>query len=320
MSQQLGQIYDYGKRVIDSAKPKGMQPAERRIALMGLSGSGKTTALGLLEVTCIDLTQPGNPKGKDFYYLVEERTSGIRNAASDLRNGYFPIQTPMGEIFEADFLMRWETSFNKLFARVPFCETAGEEINKLIQRFQEGQYDLTPKDFAHATMIYEYILRANGFIVVAPTTRVQLRDGKGLEPETAITQDPDVNISRLLDCIYKYKRETQAPPIKGIGVLLTKYDAMASFLSEQGMSLTDPVGVQNFMSTYFKETYAVLKWYGLDKVRFFPSWVELERDKEGNVCQNDRGYKIACHANRRVPKYSVQSYLDLINWVKTTFA
>ena len=314
-SQQL-------KQVLKQVPVIGTRSAiDRKVSVFGMVESGKTTVLGFLELTCIDLTQPGNPKGKGFYFIPKERTSGIRATASDLRNGMFPKPTPMGNIFEADFLMRWETTFNRQFVRLPFAETAGEEIQKLITRFQEGQYDLSTRDFTQAGLIYENILRANGFIIIAPCTRIQGRDGTAVEEETAVVKDPDVNIARLLECIYNYKQDTQsgAPGITGIAVLLTKYDAMAPILTEQGMDLTSPIGVQNFMSTHFKETYAILKWYGLNKVRFWPTWVELERDREGNLLQNERGYQIARHGGRRVPKYSCPSYLELIDWVRTTF-
>ena len=294
---------------------------ERRVSIFGMVESGKTTVLCALETTCIDLTNRKDDLGKNFYYFVEERTSGIRQASSEFRKGMFPERTPEGHTFEADFLMRWEDRFNKIFLRLPFCETAGEEIAKLISRFQSGQYDLTPDTFANAGQIYDYILNCSGAIIIAPVTRAL-----GVEEERGgRIKDPDVNIARLLECIYKYRETNGLPPLKGLGVLLTKYDALSKYLCEQGMNLDTPEGTHKFMATHFKETYAVLKWYGLEKVRFWPTWVELETEKDlvtGNLVairHPVRGYKIRTDMNTRMPKFSVSVYRDVIGWLKETF-
>ncbi len=305
------------KRIVQS-KPQ----FEKRCTVFGMAGSGKTTALGLLKLTAADLTQPTNPKGKNFYSMVEEKSSGIRQCVADLCAGKFPPPTPLGNVFEAHFLLKWKEPFGEQSLRLPWCETAGEEMEKLITRFSEGQYDITERDFQHAGAIHEYVLRSNGVIVVLPTPRAAIKDGKGIEPETSQCEYADVNLSRLLQCICTYKRDVGGPPIQGLGVILSKYDSMATFLCEQGMNLTDPVGVQNFMSIYFRQTNEAIKWFtgaGLKNVRFFPSWVTLARDKDNNLIQNDRGYQIKTIPGRNIPEYSYGSYEAMIDWLKQTF-
>jgi len=261
---------------------------------------------------------------------VDEKTSGIRQAPSDLRNGMFPKQTPLsqGAIFEADFIMRWHTNFGTQRIRMPFCETAGEEISRLISRFSKGMYELDTRDFAHAKLLYEQILQSNGFIVIAPVTRAQFFDGHGMEEEPTDIKDPDVNISRLLECIYNYKEETGSQPIKGIAVLLTKADAMITMLRSKGMDLDTAHGRNLFMSRYFPETNAVLRFYGMDKVRLWPSGVELDVKQNNETKELEpfmhpdnpkRGYKIKVVKDKRLPVYSMPTYIELVDWVKQTF-
>jgi len=312
------------KKVLGEGKVEG----EQRVAVVGTQGSGKTTVLGFIHVTCQILT---NQYDQNFYYRVVEKTSGIREAPSDLRNGMFPIQTPadQGHIFEADFLMRWLQAFGRQQVRLPFCETAGEEIQRLISRFSKGMYTLDTRDFQHAQLLYDKILASNGFIVIAPVTRAQFFEGKGMEDEPTDIKDPDVNISRLLECIYEYKEQNLAtvPPIKGIAVLLTKADAMITMLKAKGMDLDTETGMRTFMSRYFPETNSILRWYGLNKVRFWPSGVELDvrRNEKGEMepylhpDDQKRGYKIKVDKNEHLPVYSKKTYFELIDWIKATF-
>jgi len=295
-------------------RPKTIQ--EQRVTVVGTMGSGKTTVLGCLYLTAVDKAN----REKNFRCRINEKTSGIRQVPSDLRDGLFPEPTPQEATFEADLLMRWEQLTNTQTIRLPFCETAGEEIQKLIGKFQEGVYVLNPEDYTQPGLLYEYVLRSNGFIVVAPVTRAQLIGGSTEASPTKI-QDPDVNISRLLDCIFTYKERTAAPQIKGIAVLLTKYDAETARLADQGMDLTNPVGVEKFMRTYFPDTYATLQFYGLHNVKFWPTWVELAQDPKTReaIKHPIRGYRIKVNYQRRVPYYSEKSYLELIDWIKGTF-
>lgn len=309
-------------------KPFSKSIEERRVAVVGTMGSGKTTVLGLLHLTCSDRSN----REKNFYFRVNEKTTGIRQVPSDLRNGLFPPPTPEGVVFEADLMMRWETPFGRQQIRLPFCETAGEEVQRLIMKFSAGMYEINPTDFTNASMLYEYILRSNGFIVIAPSTRVPMfKDAQGLrvglEKEPTKIQDPDVNISRLLEQIYNYKERTGAPPIKGIAVLVTKCDAMFSLLAEKGMNLKTEDGMHKFMITDFPETMNILKFYGMDKVRFWPVWVELDYKQEMRDGKNVkvpiphpvRGYRIRVHDELRIPYYSREEYLSLIDWIKETF-
>ena len=298
---------------------------ERRASVFGMVESGKTTFLGLLEIVCIDYANKTNKRGsKDkFHFLVQERTSGIRQTSSELRQGMFPPKTT-GGIFEADFLMRFGKTFGEQQVRLPFCETAGETFNKMLERFGDGQYDINP-NLKDAQLVYDYILNTDAPILIAPVTRPL-----GLEKEIGAQLNlPDVNLSRLLAAIYGYKMEEQRNnpayrPIRGIGVFLTKIDGAKVHLAARHINMDTEEGIHLFMSKYFPETYAVLGWYGLENVKFWPIGVELETDTDsmGNIVAKkhplrpDRGWKIKVDHTRNVPVFTEQPFYEFIEWVQ----
>jgi len=333
MSQMFKDVFSIPKRV--SAKSEH----ERRASIFGMVESGKTTTLGELEIVCVEYANKANkPGSKDkFHFLVVERTSGIRQVGSELRKGLFPEKTPPDRIFEADFIMRFDRPFGKQQLRLGFGETAGETFNKILDKFQNGQYQLNP-DLEEASLIVDYILHTDAVILIAPVTR-----GVGTEGDLgARLQLPDVNLARLLSAIYEYKMmDAQSNPnhrpIRGLAVFLTKYDALEKELVARQMDLTTQEGVHGFMSRYFPETYSVLGFYGLENVRFWPTGLEIEselveteeldefgRPKMKRVgklhpLNPARGYKIKVDYNRNMPmgKYE-KPLLEFIDWLKDT--
>jgi len=293
--------------------------SEKRVSVIGTRASGKTTALGLICLTCETLSSiyPG------FKVRIVEKSSGIRQAPSDLRRGHFPPATLPGVWYEADLILKWEDRFSQKIVRLPFCETAGEDIQKWISKFSQGMYQVQ-QDFHSATELHKYVLSSNGFILVIPVSRALIfAEGKPLEREPEdLPIDPDLNLVRILEKIYDYKEQTQSPPIEGMAVLLTKYDLIQPYAQSMGMDLYQPGGVQKFMNAYFPQTSQALKYYGLEKVRFFPSYVQVERDQKGRVIKWPDGTdKIVMNPHRpRMPVYSEDSYINLINWLRSTFA
>lgn len=301
---------------------------ERRASVFGMVESGKTTILGLLHIVCTTYANKANaPKSREnFHFYVQERTSNIRQIDGELRQGMFPEKTPLGSVFEADFLMRFGKIFGKQVLRLPFCETAGETFNEMLERFGKGQYDISPA-MQDAALIHDYILDTDAIILIAPVPRVL-----GLEEEIgAKVKLPDVNLSRLIASIYGYKMEDARSnpnhrPIRGIAVFLTKYDAAQAFLETKHMDLRTKEGVHEFMSQKFPKTYSVLGWYGLENVRFWPTGVEIETEKNemGNVVPKrhplnpQRGWKIKQDHNRNVPKFTEPPFYEFIDWLKTT--
>jgi len=325
VSQQLKQL---GKNLLSIPGLSPKVEEERRASLFGMVQSGKSTVLGLLENVCINYANVSNAPGKKggFHFLIQERSSGIRQIGAELRQGMFPEKTPPDVTFEADFLMRFGKTFGERHLRLPFCETAGETFTKLLDRFGKGQYDITPA-MQDAALIHDYVLDTDAIVLIAPVTRPL-----GVEREVGAQLNlPDVNLGRLLAGIFGYKMEDAKNnpnhrSIRGIAVFLTKYDAVRDYLETKHMNLKTKEGVHSFMSKYFPETYAVLGWYGLENVRFWPTGVELETEKNelGKIVAKlhplnpARGYKIRVDHNRNMPVFTEEPFYEFIEWLKDT--
>lgn len=311
----------FEKHVLPTAKYE-----EPRVAVLGVRKSGKTTAIGLLGITCTEMANTQKSKVK---FLIDEKTSGVMEAPERLRSGRFPEETPEGCTFEADFYIKWGALTGETEVVLPIVETAGEEVEKLIKRFSSGMYTITPEDFKSASDLHQYILQSCGFIIITPVTSAPIFDGKSLEPQPKkLLEYPDVNMARLLTCIYRYKRKhPHSPQIKAIAVLLTKYDLLLPVLDQKGLDLNTREGVTKFMTLYFSQTYQILQWYGIQRVRFFPSFVSLERDEQTNdvLTHPDGKPKIKVINEKdgelcRIPEYSEKSYIELVGWIRENFA
>lgn len=296
----------------------------KRVISVGTRGSSKTTTLGMVSLAC-DLK---SIKDKNFKHWIDEKTSGVCQVPSDLCAGYFPEPTPPGFLYEADLHLIKNTTWSENKIVLPWFETAGEDAESLIGPFQDSVYTRS-MTYQEAETLNKYIGDSHGYILTLPVNRAKIagipQDFLESEPEN-LRWDPDVNCRRILSSIYRHKEKYRtAPRIEGIAVLLTKYDTVDAYLKQQGMNLYDPVGARIFMETYFRQTSGLLKYYGLDKVRFFPMHVSVEkvRKPDGaigfNKWPDGRGYKIALDRERNLPMFSEESCYTLIDWLFETF-
>ena len=293
-----------------------MSEDEARVAVIGTVASGKTTVLGLTYLTALDLAL----KDKDIKVDLIEKTFGIREVPSRLMDGRFPPKTKVDEVFEADLVLEWQRLLGPTKLVLPFVETAGETIQKMIQRFTREVYSIS--DLSGAREIHNHILQAKGYILVLPTDRIL---GFDEEPDE-ISRDPDVNASRFLDAIFSFKRKSpQSSAVKGIAVVFTKYDIMRVPLSIHKMNVSTQEGMEKFVDTFFPQTYNALKNIGLNKVKFLHSWVEIEFDAQGNPLissdepRSPSNFRIKVNRKARRPIYSKDTYIELIGWLKKTF-
>lgn len=309
-------------RLIPEFIRKGLQgstESERRVTFIGTWASGKTSVLGCMGLTC-ELLSDQNPK---FTYWVDEKTSGIRQFWSDLRRGRFPPSTPPGTYYESSLTLEFKEGFgSSTKVTLPICEVAGEDIQKLIGTYALDPYRPATANIQSTRALFEYILRSEGYILVAPCPRALMWGDyrKEKEPDD-LPPDPDLNIARILDAIYRYKQQSRSKPIKGMAILLTKYDRIKTDAESRGMNLYTSDGVNAFMSTYFPQTTNNLKSFGFE-VEYFPVYLQVETDDKGNPLKWDDGTgdKIMVNYERRLPVYPDLVYIRLINWIKTTFA
>jgi hypothetical protein len=307
---------------LKNALPKSSKTSLKRVVLVGTRASSKTTALGMLNLECDIMSG----QDKNFVHFIDEKTSGIRQVPSDLCAGHFPQATPPGMIYEADLYLTWKSALSERSVCVPFCETAGEDMHSLIGPYSTNVYQQNV-EYQAAENLNKYICDSNGYILVVPVSRARLPGVEQMDNEPSdLLSDPDVNIARILQAIYRYKKKSRSPNIEGIAVLLTKYDVIDAHIKSRGMDLYSAQGASLFMQTYFRQTSGLLKYYGLNKVRFFPFHVQVERIKNPTtgklefVKWPDGTYKIAVDYERNLPIFSEKSAYDVITWIRDVFA
>jgi len=292
---------------------------EKNITIIGTRGASKTTMLGCIGLTCAIK----NEEDDNFTYDIIEHTVGMRQIISDLCEGKFPPATPPGHIYEADIVLTWKGGWkgNKT-VHLPLIETSGEDMETIIGPYRSHMYEQVP-NYQQAENLNRVIIQSNAFIVVVPVSRstMPLPQVVDQEPESLL-RNPDVNVVRMLDSITNLREQARAKRPEALGICLTKYDMVNAWFEQLGMNLNDPEGQYRFLHTYFRQTMGKLKNYGLNKVRFFPMFVQVAKETtpEGKVKFVERadgdGLQILTDQRHNIPVYSKESCHALINWVK----
>lgn len=292
--------------------------------MVGTVGSGKSTVAGGIVLTAQTLVH--DPRAKFFCRVLENRTNILADA-SNLRRGRFPVKTPAYQISppEAGLLMMWRSWLGERKMQIPICDVAGEDIQELIRKV--GVPD-DPDSYYASTTIINHVINSDGFIVIVPASRALLDTDCQIEEEAAnLEVDPDVNLARILSEVVSHKDKSRGKEIKGIAVVITKWDLLAPYAKNMGISFYDEYdniileNINRFMEISFPATYMELKAAGLppDKIQYFPSHFQALRNKKGEIQKwPDGSYKIECEfiQNRRVPVYSEKSYVNLFEWLK----
>lgn len=322
----MRKLASLGKSVVDLLKDTAktimsdeVKQAQKNITIIGTIEAGKTVILGLLGLEC-SIESVDN---KNFSYDIVEHTVGIRQIMSDLCQGKFPPSTPPEHLFKAIIQMTWNSGWKgKSSVTLPLVETAGEDLENLIGAYRKSQYQQVPT-YDQAEKLNDQIARSHAFILVVAVSRVP-----GLYPQTvdaepeSLIENPDVNIVRMLDGIYKYRSEARSKPIEGIAVLLTKYDMVDQWLIRKGMDLETADGQYKFLNTYLRQTMGKLKQYGYDNVKFFPMYVRVAKEvlPNGNIRFRKRadgnGFQILTDRRQNLPVYSREACHQLIEWTR----
>jgi hypothetical protein len=292
-----------------------------RFAMLGTVGSGKSTVASSIVLTAMTLSS----KYKNFYCRVlEGDTSSILEDVSNLRRGRFPNKTNPYSPYppESGLLLTWQGTWGKKQVQIPICDVAGEDIQQMIR--QDSRI-LSQDSFRFNQNLIRYIRDAEGFLVAVPASRaLMFQDDAVIEREVTPDgrlADPDVPLSRILNEVLHYKDESRGRRIKGIGVIITKYDLIAPYAARWGMDLNDPTGqgLTRFMDTCFPSTQMTLKpLVDAGKVQFFPSAVKVQINEKGVVGKwPDGGDKIEVLQAQRKPVYEEQAYVNLFNWLRS---
>lgn len=294
---------------------------KNRFAMMGTVGSGKSTVTAGLVLTAMTLSSDL----PDFYCRVIESNSDILADASNLRRGRFPHKTEAYERYpvESGLLLIWKTWRGTRQIQIPICDIAGEDIQQMIK---QSRLRLGNEQFNANQQLLKYVKDADGFLICVPASRaLMFLDDEQIEHEESVEEgtvgDPDVPLSRILNDIINFKTEHKGKSINAIGVIITKWDLLAPYAVRAGMDIYDSTGegLNNFMKTCFPGTLMHLKPYlDADQVKFFPSHFNVKRHEDGKVEKwGDTGDRIDVIQERRVPRYSEQSYVNLFKWLRS---
>jgi GTPase SAR1 family protein len=293
-----------------------------RFAMLGTVGSGKSTVTAAIFLTAQTLS--GHPEFRNFYTeTLEGSTSSILDDVSRLRRGHFPEKTQkyLAAPPEAGLGLTWGGRFGDKRVQIPICDIAGEDVQQMIR---QSRIALNPDQYNDNVQLINYVRDADGFILVVPASRaLMFADDVAIESEYDVhgnVSDPDVPLQRILNEIFRYKQQTRGKRVKGIAVVITKWDLIAPFAARLGMDIGTPDGLYKFMHTCFPGTSSALKRF-IDKgmVQFFPSAIKVMLNADGTKrkwpgTDNDR---IEVRQDERKPVYEEQSYVRLFLWLKS---
>ena len=324
MSKYLKQVLGPLTKQPSPASPPNLYTYKTRFSMLGTVGSGKSTIASLIVVT----TQTLSSDMPDFYCRVVENTSQIIGDASRIRSGMFPEKTTAYNTYaaEAGLLLRWAGMWGDKKVQIPICDIAGEDIQHMIQRFSKNLgEDFGTVNYNAAANLVAYVKDSDGFVVVVPASKAVIKRGGQVEKESAeLHFDPDVNLHRILNEVVIHKEQSRGRPIKGIAVIISKWDLIQPFAESMGLDVYTAQGLRDFMDVEFPATSQLIKSLGMaDKVQYFPSYVDLERDNEGNPKQWGNGSPMIKIRDRdtmgrpiRRPSYPEQQYVNLIGFLK----
>ncbi|RLC88057.1 MAG: hypothetical protein DRJ03_04105 [Chloroflexi bacterium] len=297
--------------------PTQLYTYKTRFAMLGPTGSGKTTVSAML-VLAAQVLSSDMPT---FRCRVLEGTSSILDAVSHLRQGHFPPKTTahMRYAAEAGLLMRQKTSFGERKIQVPIVDIAGEDIDILVAQYSRTAQNIAPVAYSLAQNLVNYVRECDGYILCVDSSRALGIKGYSM-PSDEVQEDPDVYLTRVLNSIFTYKEQSHGKPIKGIAVVITKWDTIESYAPNWGMDIYDPTGrgLDEFMHTCFPQTSMTLKDHGFGfgaNIRVFPSYIHVERNSDGTPKTWKDGTPRIIIKHRRIPDCDLQSYVDLIDFL-----
>jgi hypothetical protein len=296
-----------------------------RVVNIGSIGAGKSTINSGLVLTA----EKKSIDDSNFYCRVLPNNTSILYDVSNLRQGYFPKKTPAFQINppEAGLLVGFGGLLGDKKVQVPLADYAGEDNLRMLHKVQNVQR-LDGESWNAAIQAINYIQDADAFIVSAPASRALLFENElQLEREAVLDPnspdaivDPDNILHEMLSKIITHKDVSHTKAIKGIALVITKWDLMMPYASKLGMDVYDPSGkgLQDFMNAAFPGTMMELKAVGISKVEFFPSYFMVKRNEDGSIYRDGQGREIILPMPGRVrtPYYSEGSYMRLFDWLK----
>jgi len=305
------------KKPAQPIMPTQLYAYKTRFAMLGPTGAGKTTvsAMTVLAAQTLSSDMPS------FRCRVLEGTSSVLNAVSSLRQGHFPEKTTAHVRYAAEsgLLLRDKAFFGEKKVQVPMVDIAGEDIDLMIAHYQKGATQIAPVAFSLAQNLINYVKESDGYILCVDSSKALGVKGYNA-PTDQVREDPDNYLHRLLSEIFIYKEHSRGKPIKGVAVVITKWDTISNYAASWGMDVYDPTGqgLKEFMDVCFPSTSMILKDYGFGfgaNIKIFPSYINVERESDGVPKTWADGKEKIVLKERRMPDADLQSYVNLIQFL-----
>jgi hypothetical protein len=291
--------------------PVTEQNAEKnRVAMLGTTGAGKSAVVAGLGMICQEEVKATVGTDYPFFCTFQEKQSEIFQDMSNLRNGHFPAKTAAYSEYtaESSLILEWERHFKtkvppiigKTVSRkiwhkavhVPICDIAGEDLSQFIRQVQ-AKSNFGGQAWATLNKTLNYVRESDGYIIIIKGSRAQ-GFSKQLEREKdkRLSEDPDVNLVRMLQDLVNYKRGNRTHPVRGVAVVVTAWDKLKPVGDEVGFDLcADAMVSQNysvgqrdlerFVSGAFPSTYTAIKSLRVPNVQYFPMFFLTEKEDDG---------------------------------------
>jgi hypothetical protein len=305
----------------------GLYACKTKFSLIGTVGAGKSTTAALIALT----TQTLSSSRTDFFCRIIERNSNIYGDVANLRMGKFPEKTVAYNQFatESGLLLARKSTFGMKQLQMPICDVAGEDLQLTIKQYANALGPIGNAAYSAAFNTTRYVKECDGMILITDASRVIL-DSEGSqiksEDDSHLHKDPDVNLVRMLNDVFDY-REQMRKPLKGIAVVITKWDVLKPHVERLGLDLFNPSqqDMATFMDTFYPSVAQAVKSYLLTNktvsIQYFPTYVEIDRNEDGSEKKwADGKPKVKPKASTQIsdmrkPSYSEQSYANLIEWL-----
>ncbi|MBR6436664.1 MAG: hypothetical protein IKS45_09175 [Thermoguttaceae bacterium] len=156
-----------------------METSQIKIAIVGMTGAGKTVLISTLAMKMSQMADQGiflAPVG-------ENRRQTLRYVQENwqtLNSGKWPPSTPAGELIH----LEWELTTKNNAATVRFADCAGQDIHSIFSQEQFDYSALTPDQ----KYIFDYLRSANVLIFL-----INMEDVLGRSPKQALENSLDVD-------------------------------------------------------------------------------------------------------------------------------
>jgi hypothetical protein len=271
------------------------------VTMIGTKGAGKSAHLAGLLVAADRKVSKSRGTEYPFTYVIDEGSGNIEHDKSALRAGHFPPKTgalKMSTVEPAATFQYAHVKYlpggkpfylSKRQAKMVIADLAGEDLINLIERVNSAR---TLQDAARipADRAINLVCQSRAILLIIKATRAQGLDIE-LEKEptdvNGMSIYSDANLKRMVNGIVKFKKQnSNFPSLTHVGVVVTAWDGLAP-VAEQISRITgqpfNPLdtkisaeSLDKFVQAFYPSTHAAITSLGLNNIRYFPSFFELE--------------------------------------------